>query len=100
MRKAPSIEKLMQAFRITIDDAKLIRAALQNKKIKLIHDKIEYGFFGIEYVTDVYGKVMFTYINTGDTYSATIVRRNGSNTYRISTWGDEVEALEKTGIQF
>ena len=100
MRKAPSIQNLIQAFDISIDDAKFIRAALQNKKINLISGKNEYGFFGIEYVTDVYGKVMFTYINTGDTYSPTIVRRSCSNTYRISTWGDEVEALEKTGVKF
>lgn len=41
------------------------------------------------------------YINTGDTYSPTLVRvwRKGYKhaLYRISTWGDEIERLERLG---
>jgi hypothetical protein len=45
MRKAPSIEKLIQAFNISTEDAKFIRVALQNKKIHLISDKNELWVF-------------------------------------------------------
>lgn len=43
------------------------------------------------------------YINTGDTYSPTLVRvwRSGLKAaiYRVSTWGDEMEAMERLGFQ-
>lgn len=51
-----------------------------------------YGYttFGIEGVTTC--GAAFSYLNTGDTYNATIVHIDGE--YRVSTWGDEVERIE------
>jgi hypothetical protein len=37
-----------------------------------------------------------SYVNTGDTYSPTVVRTDGK--YYLSTWGDEFERLERKGI--
>jgi hypothetical protein len=34
------------------------------------------------------------YLNTGDTYSATILFRHDSSTFRLTTWGDFFEANE------
>lgn len=43
------------------------------------------------------------YLNTGDTYSITLARITGSDlqrvTYRITTWGDEVERAERLGFR-
>ena len=39
------------------------------------------------------------YVNTGDTYSATIVRLQGGK-YVVSTWGDMVEYYERQGYKF
>jgi hypothetical protein len=54
----------------------------------------ELGFFGVEYVK---GKgpghrttPNFHYLNSGDSYNATIVRFAGG-AYRVTTWGDIVE---------
>lgn len=35
------------------------------------------------------------YLNTGDTYSATILFRHDTGTFRLTTWGDFYEANEK-----
>lgn len=40
----------------------------------------------------------FEYLNTGDTYAPTLLFR-GRRVW-ISSWGDEVEALERRGIRF
>lgn len=40
---------------------------------------------------------LFTYCNSGDTYTPTIVRV-GPGQYVLSTMGDEVERLERNGV--
>lgn len=35
------------------------------------------------------------YLNTGDTYSPTLLFRHDTGTFRLTTWGDFVEANEK-----
>lgn len=47
--------------------------------------------FGVEYQEAGQGKKSpeFEYLNTGDTYTPTIIRVNGS--YRVGSWGDLVE---------
>ena len=37
---------------------------------------------------------LFTYINTGDAYSPTVIRLPGGK-YILSTWGDQVERLNR-----
>lgn len=40
---------------------------------------------------------LVTYLNAGDTYTATIVQYRGG-TYAISSWGEIVESMERRGI--
>jgi hypothetical protein len=42
--------------------------------------------------------ITFRYLNTGDTYTPTIVRYNGH--YYVTSWGDVVESLERRGKRF
>ncbi len=58
------------------------------------------GCYGVEAIGDFnnYPPVChFEYLNTGDTYSATIIRFPGGR-YVVSSWGDEVERLERKGV--
>lgn len=50
--------------------------------------------FGVEAIgtsPDFTSPPPFEYINTGDTYNATIIRDNRKGRFFISTWGDVVE---------
>ena len=38
------------------------------------------------------------YVNQGDTYTATLLRVGGS--WRVGSWGDALEALERRGVRF
>lgn len=96
-RKAPSAKALIETFGVTDQEAEFIRQCLQDGNMKKINLP---GFYGVEHAFTESGGVGFSYLNTGDTYSPTIVRRNGSDTYRISTMGDEVEAMERKGVKF
>lgn len=42
----------------------------------------------------------FEYVNTGDTYSPTIVASYADGMYRYTSWGDELEHLERLGYNF
>lgn len=58
--------------------------------------------FGVETIGDVnnYPPVIHAeYVNTGDTYSPTVVRDNATGRYILTTWGDFMERNErKLGI--
>lgn len=51
---------------------------------------------GVEYTSHAedsfYSPRGFDYLNTGDTYAATILYFHETGRYRVSSWGDEVEA--------
>ena len=51
--------------------------------------------WGVEYVShredNFYSPRGFDYLNTGDTYTATIIRYCETGRYRVSSWGAEVE---------
>ena len=40
----------------------------------------------------------FRYVNTGDTYSTTIIYRDG--VFSVGCWGDMVGSLERRGVRF
>lgn len=114
----PSKAKLVEAFRIGEADALCIRAILTAKsraeiekfypevndidrngyntlplhelKMECVSDII--GGFGMEYISAVETKSrkVVSYVNTGDTYSPTILR-TGADKYRIGCWGDCVK---------
>ena len=65
-----------------------------NREIRLEALNETIGGFGVEVVGDCNcypPNIKAEYINTGDTYSATILRVNATGTYRLTTWGDFVE---------
>jgi len=47
-----------------------------------------------EWVDGHYGDIVATYLNTGDTYAATIVLVSGTGEFLLTSWGDFVEAYE------
>jgi len=57
------------------------------------------GGFGVEAVFDKDEDVVLLYVNTGDTYSATVVWNEESGEMAVSNWGDEVDALERGGVE-
>jgi len=95
-KKAPSVAALMRELSMTRDEATQAREAMHRGKLGQVKAA---GFHGVETVIDDSGAWAFVYLNSGDTYSPTLVRRAGSDTYRISTMGDEVEALERRGVK-
>jgi hypothetical protein len=46
------------------------------------------------YVDRYHGSIVATYVNTGDTYSPTILRDNLTGKYRLTSWGDFYESLD------
>lgn len=97
MRAAPSLPRLMEAFRLTREEAEHLRACLHAGKMARVDLP---GFYGVETVLSAdQSRVLFYYLNTGDTYSPTVCRYAGSSRYIISTWGDCVEALERRGVR-
>jgi hypothetical protein len=96
----PSIKTLKAAFPGA--DAGAIRKAMEARQGGAINRLLD--GFGWEYVyhatqTGDYGQpeIVFKYVNTGDTYNATIVRYEGR--YRVTTMGGMVETLERRGIK-
>lgn len=116
----PSVKTLVTALRITEEQAKLVRGVMMkqvrvtdnglfpetNKWLRLCfnppsgHDlrmsalNEVIGGFGVEVLGDVNNyppDIQAEYINTGDTYSATIIYRDGR--YFVGCWGDLAEKL-------
>ena len=54
-------------------------------------------FFGVEYTE--HPTQGFYYLNAGDTYAPTLVRR-GANRYQVTTIGDVIETIERRGRRF
>jgi hypothetical protein len=96
MRTAPKLERLMAELRMTEAEAKQARWAMHRGRLGSVTAS---GFAGLEYVHDSNGDWLFCYLNSGDSYSPTLVRRRGANSYRISTLAEEVEALEERGVR-
>jgi len=58
------------------------------------------GGYGVEvlrgrYVDSYHGDIQAAYINTGDTYSATILLDHETGDFHVTTWGDWFEANER-----
>ena len=88
-------ETLAMAARGIMRDAKSARDALERLDQLL-------GTHGVEYIAEDPGAMNpgehFYYLNTGDTYTTTIVRHNGR--WKLTSWGDLVESLERRGKSF
>lgn len=55
---------------------------------------------GIEYLESVNGRAHAYYVNMGDTYAPTILLDTSSDSVRVTSWGDWVEAQERKGNRF
>lgn len=53
------------------------------------------GTHGVEYVRNAHGGIVCAYLNSGDTYAPTLLRRAGSSTVQLTTLGDFVETYER-----
>lgn len=127
-RKAPSVAALLQNRLVeTREEAELVRAIIHGPpplerlpktaawvnscyhapspaaiRMEALNEATR--GFGVETIhaddDGLYGQgtPVLQYVNQGDTYAATIVRR-GVNRYAISCWGDEVEKLERRGVK-
>lgn len=75
---------------------------LQEVKMAELNELL--GFYGVESVSYKFNRkydnevYSFDYLNGGDTYSTTLIRFPGGR-YIISSWGDEVERLERKGAE-
>lgn len=56
--------------------------------------------YGVEAVESTNGRLLFTYLNTGETYTPTLVRQYyPTSRVLITTMGDQVEWLERKGVE-
>lgn len=94
-RTAPSAAELIEKLGMTAEEARQARKAMHAGKLAEVKAS---GFFGVERIRDDKNRLVLIYLNAGDAYAPTIVRRAGSSRYRISTWGDEIEALARSGV--
>jgi len=62
-------------------------------------DEILEGY-GIEGLESVNGRAHAYYVNMGDTYAPTILLDTSSDSVRVTSWGDWVEAQERKGNRF
>jgi hypothetical protein len=53
-----------------------------------------------EQVDSYHRNFRFSYVNMGDTCTATILRDHATNEYHITSWGDYIERLERQGVKF
>jgi hypothetical protein len=96
----PSIKTISNAFPHA--DAKAIRHAMENHLGGAINRLLEgHGWEYVYHATETgqFGEpeMVFKYVNTGDTYNATVVSYNGR--YRVTTMGGMIEALGRRGVQ-
>lgn len=111
MKRLPSIKSLEEAFpgkgkamRRLLESADAVRAhpaAIERERecyhFPPLHDlrmhalNAEAETYGVEYIERYKGSsVSFEYLNTGDSYTTTLVRFVDGR-YRVSSWGDIVE---------
>lgn len=63
------------------------------------------GMFGVEAVRDentwdrYYGDVVAEYLNTGDSYAATLVLDHQRGKWLLTSWGDFVETMENADAE-
>lgn len=123
--RKPSLQALEALFADKAPDALAVLVAEQSTLIDFLTPAIPYaprlglselrlealnrlldGAHGVERIElrrERGQRATIRYINTGDTYSATLARvwtaHDGGVTYRVTTWGDEVERLERLGYR-
>ena len=98
MSRVPSIKALQEAFpQSEISALENFRDAARLKPWRIAAqeaDKAVEGY-GIEAIRCPNRGLLAVYVNTGDTYSPTLLCNIATGAWRITTWGDYVEAYER-----
>lgn len=99
MNRVPSEKAILDAFvhALDIDTLRRFRTlAKQGKRqaAQQVADSLLDGY-GICYIRCPKRGLLAAYVNTGDTYSATLLCNVASGAWRITTWGDFVESFER-----
>ena len=96
--RLPSVKTLCELKDVTPEIARQMRAVMAGPKkvdglTRMQRLDALYGSCGVEYIPCGKGACSpaFYYCNAGDTYAPTIVKFAGTNTFRVTTWGDIVE---------
>lgn len=97
--RVPSVKFLRDAFAFQMDDSAL---ALFRRKAKTgtwrhaadAANTLLEGH-GVEAIRCPSRGLLAVYVNTGDTYSTTLLCHIPTGAWRVTTWGDYVEAFER-----
>ena len=63
--------------------------------VLMLADSWDEGSFGVESIETEHGELKALYLNTGDTYSPTILWDESSGHFYLTTWGDWLEDTER-----
>lgn len=94
----PSVKTLVDRLHITAAQAKELRKLMADAKVSRVLDAADkmMNTHGVEYIAsseDTYrSRDGLEYVNTGDTYTTTLIYDHGSSRYKVMSWGDIVEA--------
>ena len=98
MARIPSLAALESAFpqsdRAALEKFRRAAKTHPNYSSALVADAAIQGY-GVCVIRDPSRGILARYVNTGDTYSTTLLWNAESGSWRITTWGDWVEQFEK-----
>jgi len=97
-QKAPTVKRIIEWFNLNQysanpeKDAEQIRKSIQEDNSYKALEKVDkiINAHGIEAIRGEYG-IVAHYVNTGDTYNATLLHDVNKNKLYLTTWGDWVE---------
>lgn len=98
MNRVPSMQALQEAFPQADSDALArFRDIARRKPWRLGAQEADRAIegYGVESIRCPVHGLQAVYVNTGDTYSATLLCNIATGAWRITTWGDYVEAYER-----
>ena len=81
------VEKYVEHYRL-LSQYYYNKPSARYKRMLALNHALD--MYGVEHVGQ-FGERGFYYLNTGDTYAATLVQFDGSNAIVLSSWGDVVE---------
>lgn len=98
MYRVPSLASLCEAFpQSDVSELEKFREkakALPWQKAKAYADSAIQGY-GVESIRCPVRGLLAVYVNTGDTYSPTLLCNIATGAWRVTTWGDYVESFER-----
>lgn len=99
MAFVPSEKTIRDAFSHELDSAKLAKfrelAKVGKRHLAQHAADVLLDGHGVESIRCPSRGLLAVYVNTGDTYSATLLCNVATGAWRVTTWGDYVEAFER-----